>query len=160
PRLVVNSNLHNDAPNAFDPPADVGSAIVLTDMDGRLVFFEAMPRAGAVDSLGTGQADWPSLVSAAGYDANRMTRVVPTADPAHHTDSVTAWSVPGRTKKAPVTLLAGWLGGKIVHLSTTSSAFGSTVDPTVLRYMGWGVRPAILFGLVFWSLVPLVGGAF
>jgi protein kinase-like protein len=168
PEPLVNPNTHSPIPTLFVPPQAVpGSAMMLTDLDGRLILFETVPRAGsagATDSLDkgdrAGQADWPALVTAAGYDASRMTRVVPSAHPVFHTDSVTAWNVPGtRPNDPPVTLLAGWLGGKVVHVSTTST-WGTSLDPFAFRIVptGGGLFEWIYF--FFWVFVPIVGGVF
>jgi len=168
PEPLVNPSLHNPTPTLFVPPQAVpGSAMMLTDLDGRLILLEVVTRAGSprgADSLGAGDpaghADWPALVTAAGYDASRMTRVVPSAHPASYTDSVTAWSVPGpRAKDPPVTLLAGWLGGNIVHVSTTST-WGTSLDPFAFRNEPTGKSLYQWIYFTFWVFVPIVGGVF
>jgi hypothetical protein len=145
-----------------------GSAMVLLEPDGKLILFQMVPdarKSGATDSLnagGAGQAaaDWPALVSAAGYDATRMTRVAPSAAPAIRTDSVTAWSVPGRrADDRPVTLLAGWLGGKVVHVSIDSE-WGTSVDPFAFHSPPPEDSGNRWFYLFFWTLIPMVAGVF
>jgi predicted Ser/Thr protein kinase len=167
PEPVVHPNLHISLPTLFVPPPVPGSAMVLTDLEGRLIFFEVVPHArspGTADSLGqgdrAGRADWPALVTAAGYDASRMSRVVPSAHPVYHTDSVTAWSVPGtRPSDPPVTLLAGWLGGRVVHVSITST-WGTSLDPFVFRIVPAAGDFFDWIYLIFWVLVPIIGGVF
>jgi hypothetical protein len=167
PEPVVFPNLHVPLPTLFVPPPVPGSAMLMTDLEGRLIFFEVVPHAGSpgsADSLGkgdrAGHADWPALVTAAGYDASRMTRVVPSAHPVYHTDSVTAWSVPGtRPNDPPVTLLAGWLGGRVVHVSITST-WGTSLDPFVFRIVPAAGDFFAWIYLIFWVLVPIVGGVF
>jgi hypothetical protein len=98
-------------------------------------------------------------VTAAGYDATRMTRVVPSAHPVYHTDSVTAWSVPGsRPNDPPVALLAGWLGGRVIHVSTTST-WGTSLDPFVFRVSSGGDSLDWIY-FFFWVFVPIFGGGF
>src|SRR6185436_11392924 len=75
PTPVTNPSVHSPAPSLFGPPQAVpGSAMALMDPDGRLILLEIVPGAvvpgAAADSAG--QADWPALMSAAGYDAGRM----------------------------------------------------------------------------------------
>jgi serine/threonine-protein kinase len=165
PEPLVNAYLHGSIPSLFGPPQALpGSAMVLTEPGGRLILLEMVPHAGAADSVagvgGGGLADWPALVSAAGYDASRMTRVVPTEHPVFHTDSVTAWSVPGpRPNDPPVTLLAGWLGGRIVHVSTKST-WGTSLDPFAFRYPQTGFEFFDWVYFIFAVFAPMAGGVF
>jgi hypothetical protein len=167
PERLVNPSLHDAIPRLFQPPQALpGSAMVLMEPDGKLILFQMVPdagRSGATDSLNAGDragqaaVDWPALVSAGGYDATRMTRVAPSAAPGIRTDSVTAWSVPGRRPNdRPVTLLAGWLGGKVVHVSIDSD-WGTSVDPFAFRSPPPGDS---WFYLCFWVLIPTVAGVF
>lgn len=160
PERQIAPGVRSSTTGLFTPPQAVpGSAMVLTDPEGRLLLLEVVPHAlGTADS--TGKADWPALVTAGGYDAGRMTRVAPNAHPVFATDSVTAWSVPGaRSNDPPVMLLAGWLGGRIVHVSVTST-WGTSLDPFSFRYtlQAPDLRLWVYFLLAVFG--PVVGGAF
>ena len=160
PAALVSADLHDPAPTLFKPPVALpGSVLILMEPGGRLISLSMLPQ--RADSLNTGTADWPGLVSVAGYDAAHMTRVAPLAHPLIDTDSLTAWSVTGARPTDPgVTLLAGWLGGKIVHVSMESD-WGSTLDPFAFRNAGPELStPQLVLYFTLAIFLPLAAGSF
>ena len=154
-------NLHDPLPRLFYTPQSwPGSATILMEPDGRLILLSVIPRTTADSAQGQALVDWPAFVSAAGYDAARMTRMVPLKHPSVVTDSVTAWIVPSRRPADPPdTLVAGWLGGRIVHVSI-GTEWGTSLDPFAF-YSPWREDVAqewVYF--IFWCFVPLVFGSY
>ena len=158
PAPLFPANLHDPMPRLYyTPQAWPGSATILMQPDGRLILLAVIPHTKADSTRAA--VDWPAFVSAAGYDAAHMTRITPSKHPSVVTDSVTAWSVPGHRADRPDTLLAGWLGGRIVHVSVDTE-WGTSLDPFAF-YTPWidnVVNDWVYF--IFVSFVPLVLGSY
>ena len=157
PDALINPELHAPGPTLLEPPPQLlpGSATVLLDPAGRLVALSVVPVSVAGDSA-TRVPDWSALVSAAGFDPPRMSRVTPNRFPVAKTDSVTAWRVQGLGESDQgATLIVGSLHGRVVHFSG-EFGWGSTHEVLTPAPSGEGDEAGAWFELIWWSLLPLV----
>ena len=137
PTPLLNPDMHNPFPDLFDPVPGPGDVIVLLDADGRLVHLSTMPgasdqggSAASARGVGARTTSWREFVSAAGYDAARMTPGAPdTSDTWGAADSVTAGVVYGQgAGDAPTTLHAAWHDGRVERF-WIDAPWGTSRDP-------------------------------
>jgi hypothetical protein len=156
PGVLMHSDMHNTSPNLFDPTPGPGNVLMLMDPHGRLVGLSIVPDASDPSRRPdrTASRDWPGFVSAAGYDAARMTQVAPAAGLVA-ADSATAGIVPGPTASdPPITLHASWLNGRVERFwidapwgtSRDIDALGSSQVSDSDRW----------FTLTFFTIIPIL----
>jgi hypothetical protein len=162
PTPLSHPDMHNTSPNFLEPLPGPGSVMALMDPDGRLVHLSTMPtmsdQAPSEPAGGTTSraADWSDFVSAAGYDAARMTPVVPDVSQLAAADSVTACVVPGqRASDGPITLHATWLGGRVERF-WIDAPWGTSRDLLALASSLKVDEADRWFTLAFFTIIPIL----
>ena len=159
-RVLIHPDMHNPSPNLFEPTPGPGSVMVLMDPHGRLVHLSTVPAAsdpsGTSDRAASRVADWPGFVSAAGYDATRMTRVAPDSSGLVAADSVTAGVVPGATASdPPTTLHASWRNGRVERF-WIDAPWGTSRDPFALQSSIKVDEVGRWLLLTFFTVIPIL----
>ncbi|HEU4941161.1 MAG TPA: hypothetical protein VFT97_06040 [Candidatus Eisenbacteria bacterium] len=136
--------------------------MTLLDPDGRLVHLSTVPTmSDQAPSEPTGETtsrvtDWPDFVSAAGYDAARMTPVASGARRLVAADSVTACVVPGPgASDGPITLHATWLNGRVERF-WIDAPWGTSRDPLALESSLKVDEADRWLTLAFFTIIPIL----
>jgi hypothetical protein len=136
--------------------------MVLMDPHGRLVSLATLPAASDSSARQTSDgtaghvADWPDFVSAAGYDAARMTPVAPDSSEIVAADSVKAGVVPGPTASdPPITLHASWLNGRVERF-WIDAPWGTSRNPYALQSSSKVDEIGRWLTLTFFTIIPIL----
>ena len=120
PRLLLRKDTYGFVTKSVSPGDPVlnvpGEVLVITDGDGRLRLFEAVPSPRqSAQTAATSSADWSLVLAESPYVVKAFTPSSPQWNPLQAADSRAAWEVDQRyTRNIPVRLEAAAVNGRIV----------------------------------------------